>query len=352
MTATPCPLSVLDLTPVSEGSDAVQALRNSIDLAQQAEALGYHRYWLAEHHNTPGMASSAPEVLIGQIAARTRSIRVGSGGIMLPNHSSLRVAETFRVLEALHPGRIDLGIGRAPGTDGVTAAALRRTDGAVAPDDFPGQMYELLGYAGEGFPAGHPFSRVHAEPRDVPLPPLWLLGSSEYGAHAAATLGTGFAFARYLNPRNAPAICAAYRAGFTPSARRDRPHLILALSVICAGDEEEARAHAMSGALALVRMRQGRPAPLPSPEAAAAHRFTPEEQDQVRRYLRAQVLGAPREVVSQIADLVAECGADEVMVMTGVHDHAARVESYRLLARAWHRQGARAAAGAPSTFVQ
>ncbi|MEQ9093539.1 MAG: LLM class flavin-dependent oxidoreductase [Miltoncostaeaceae bacterium] len=329
------PLSVLDLSPVPAGLDAPAALRNTLDLAARVEEMGYHRYWVAEHHNTPGMASSAPEVMIGQIAARTGHIRVGAGGIMLPNHSSLRIAETFRVLEALYPGRIDLGIGRAPGTDGITAAALRRTDGPVAPEDFPGQMYELLGYAGEGFPEGHPFARVNAEPRDVALPPVWLLGSSEYGAQAAAALGAGFAFARYLNPRDAAAICHAYRDAFTPSGRSASPRVILGLSVICAEDEDRARALAMSGALALVRMRQGRPAPMPSPEDAAAHDFTPAEADQVRRYLRAQVLGDPASVAAQIAVLAGQCAADEVMVMTGVHDHGARVESYRLLSQAW-----------------
>lgn len=340
MSRDPLPLGVLDLSPVPSGRSGADALRNTLDLAVAAEGWGYGRYWLAEHHNTPGMASSAPEVMIGQVAAATRRMRVGAGGVMLPNHSALRVAETFRVLEALYPGRIDLGIGRAPGADGVTAAALRRTDGAVAPEDFPGQMYELLGYAGEGFPAGHPFASVHAEPRDVPLPPIWMLASSGYGARAAATLGVGLAFARYLNPRHAAQITRAYRDEFAPSAALDRPRLILAVSVICAESSERADELVMSGALGLLRMRQGRPAPLPAPEEALAHRYTDDEQDQVRRYLRAQVIGEPDEVCAQLRALADETGADELMVMTTIHDHAERRCSYELLARAWSRVGA------------
>ena len=329
------PLSVLDLSPVPSGSTSAQALRNTIDLAQAADSWGYRRYWLAEHHNTSGLASSAPEVMIGQVAAATSRIRVGAGGVMLPNHSSLRIAETFRVLEALYPGRIDLGIGRAPGTDGVTAAALRRTGGGVAADDFPGQMYELLAHAGEGFPAGHPFESVHAEPRDVPLPPIWMLASSEYGGQAAAALGVGLAFARYLNPRNAARIARDYRAAFSPAGGRTAPHVILAVSVVCADHEARARELVMSGALSTMRMRQGRPAPLPTPEEAAAHVFGEREQDRVRRYLRAQVVGDPAAVCAQLRELVEECAADEIMVMTAIHDHGERRRSYELLARAW-----------------
>jgi luciferase family oxidoreductase group 1 len=336
----PLPLGVLDLTPVPSGSTGADALRNTLDLARAADSWGYSRYWLAEHHNTPGMASSAPEVMIGQVAAATERIRGGAGGVMLPNHSALRVAETFRVLEALHPGRIDLGIGRAPGTDGVTAAALRRTDGPVAPEDFPGQMYELLGYAGEGFPQGHPFASVSAEPRDVPLPPIWMLASSSYGARAAATLGLGLAFARYLNPRHAAQITRAYREEFTPSAGSAGPRVILAVSVICADSAERAGELVMSGALGLLRMRQGRPAPLPTPEEALAHRYIDDEQDQVRRYLRAQVTGEPDEVCAQLRALAGECAADELMVMTTIHDHGERLRSYELLARTWARVGA------------
>jgi luciferase family oxidoreductase group 1 len=330
----PLPLSVLDLSPVPSGTTSAQALRNTLDLARAAEGWGYARYWLAEHHNIPGLASSAPEVMIGQVAATTARIRVGAGGIMLPNHAALRIAETFRVLEALYPGRIDLGIGRAPGTDGVTALALRGSAGALGAEDFPAQLGELLAYAGEGFPEGHPFASVSALPADVPLPPIWILGSSEYGAQAAAALGVGFAFARHMNPRGAEPVMLAYRESFRPSPAMAEPRAILAISAIAADTPERAEELATSMGLGLVRMRQGRPAPLPSPEEAAAHAYTPHEQDQIRRYRRAQVLGDPRGVRDEILALAERTAADEVMVMTSVHDHGERLRSYELIAEA------------------
>lgn len=332
----PLPLSVLDLTPVPAGASGRRALENSVDLARAAEGWGYRRHWLAEHHNLPGMASSAPEILIGRIAAATERIRVGSGGIMLPNHSALHVAETFKVLEALHPGRIDLGIGRAPGTDGLTAMALRRSGEPPGADDFPAQLMDLVHLGGGDLPPDHPFHGVRAEPVDVPLPPLWMLGSSDYGARVAAALGTGFAFARHMNPRGAEEAMAAYRDGFRPSAERPRPYAILAVSAVCADDGERARELAMSLALGVVRMRSGRPGPLPSPEEALAHDYSPHEQEQVRRYMRAQVLGGPAEVAEQFRALAAATGADEVMVMTSVHDHGARLASYERIAAAVH----------------
>jgi luciferase family oxidoreductase group 1 len=340
----PLPLSVLDLTPVPSGSTSGEALRNTIDLAQAAEGWGYRRYWLAEHHNTPGLASSAPEVLIGHVAAATTRIRVGSGGIMLPNHSALHVVEAFRVLEALHPGRIDLGIGRAPGTDGITAAALRGS-AALGAEDFPAQLGELLAYGGEGFPGGHPFESVRAIPADVPLPPLWILGSSEYGAQAAAALGVGFAFARHLNPRGAEAIMRHYRDAFRPSPEMAEPTAILAISAIAAETAERAEELATSMGLGLVRMRQGRPIPLPSPEEAAAVRYTPHEQDQIRRYRRAQVLGDAEGVREVILELAEATAADEVMVMTSVHDHGERRRSYELIAGALTPAGVTPAVG-------
>jgi luciferase family oxidoreductase group 1 len=330
----PLPLSVLDLTPVPSGSTSAQALRNTIELARAAEGWGYARYWLAEHHNAPGLASSSPEVMIGQVAAATARIRVGAGGIMLPNHAALHVAEAFRVLEALYPGRIDLGIGRAPGTDAVAAAALRRGAPAGA-NDFPAQLGELLAYGGEGFPVGHPYASVAAIPADVPLPPIWILGSSDYGAQVAAALGVGFAFARHLNPRGAEAVVQAYRDAFRPSARMPDPTVILAVSAIAAGAPERAERLATSMGLGLVRMRQGRPTALPSPEEAAAHRYTPGEQDQIRRYRRAQVLGDAEGVRDEILSLAGATGADEVMVMTMIHDHAERLRSYELIAAAF-----------------
>lgn len=324
------PASVLDLTPVPAGAGARQALANTTALAIAAEAAGYHRYWLAEHHNSPTMACPSPEVMIAHVAAATSTIRVGSGGIMLPNHSPLRIAEAFRLLEALHPGRIDLGIGRAPGTDGVTAYALRRA--AAGAEDFPQQMAELLAYTETGFPEDHPFARVAAEPREVPLPPIWILGSSEYGAQVAALLGVGFAFARHLNPRGAVDAIALYRERFVETGRTDGPRVILATSAICADTAARADELAASMALGVIRLRTGRPAPLPSPEEALAYPYDEGELDQVRRYRRAQVTGTPDEVAQQLEELVSTTGADELMLMGMIHSHAERVHSYRLIA--------------------
>jgi len=326
------PTSILDLTPVPAGVGARGAIQNSIALAQSAESFGYHRYWVAEHHNSPTMACPSPELMIAHIACATSSIRVGSGGVMLPNHSPLRVAEAFRVLEALHPGRIDLGLGRAPGTDGLTAYALRR--GAGAAEEFPQQLAELLAYTETGFPSDHPFAGIVAEPREVPLPPIWILGSSEYGAQVAGVLGVGFAFARHLNPRGAAAAIARYREGFQPTGRLAAPRVILATSAICADTTQRAHDLAASMALGVIRLRSGRPAPLPTPEEALAYDYDAGELDQVRRYRRAQVVGTPEEVRDELAELVRQTGADELMLMAMVHSHQERVHSYRLVAEA------------------
>ncbi len=324
------PISILDLTPVPSGTSADQAIRNSLDLARHADRWGYTRYWVAEHHNTPGMACPAPEVMVGQIAAATGRIRVGSGGVMLPNHSALHVAESFRLLEALYPGRIDLGIGRAPGTDPVTAFALRRA--RVDGSEFPDQLAELFAFAGDGFPDDHPFHAVAAEPAEIALPPVWILGSSDFGAQVAAAFGLGFAFARHLNPRGAAAALDSYRERFRPSPRLAAPATILTVSAVAAPTEERADELALSLGLGVIRMRAGRPGKLPTPQEAAAHDWTPDEQDQLRRYRRAQVLGTPDAVAAGITDLARETGADEVMIMTSVHDHDERLASYGSIA--------------------
>lgn len=325
------PLSILDLAPVSDGMSPGDAARNTLDLARRADALGYHRYWLAEHHNTPGMACPSPALMIGHVAQVTSRIRVGAGGIMLPNHSPLHVAENFRLLEALHPGRIDLGLGRAPGTDQITAHALRRGQNS---QEFPQQLAELFAFTGDGFPDDHPYRHVQAEPSEVPLPPVWILGSSEYGAAVAAAYGLGFAFARHLNPRGAVEIMRSYRDGFRPSAELSAPRSILAVGAVAAADTDEATSLAMSMGLGVVRMRQGRPSKLPSPQTAAAHVWTDAESDQLRRYLRAHILGSGSQVVDQLARLADETAADEVMVMTSVFDHEARCRSYEAIATA------------------
>ena len=227
-------LSVLDVMPIAAGSTARQAIANTVDLAQLADRLGFTRYWLAEHHNAAGMASSSPELMIAHLADHTSTIRVGSGGVMLPNHSALRVAEQFRVLETLHPGRIDLGIGRAPGTDRETARVLRRSADIDGPDTFPEQLGELLAFLGDGFGPGHPLHHVRAIPTDVEMVPMWLLSSSGYSAQAAGQLGLGFAWAHHINPAGAAAAIAAYREAFVPGPGFPDPSPIMAISVVCA----------------------------------------------------------------------------------------------------------------------
>ncbi len=325
-------LSVLDVSPVSSGSNSAWALRNTLDLAQLADRLGYQRYWLAEHHNLPSIASSAPEVMIGHVANETERIRVGAGGIMLPNHAPLKVAETFRVLEALHPGRVDLGIGRAPGTDPVTATALRRSRDGLGAEDFPQQFGELLAFAGEGFPEDHPFRSVVAMPSGVRLPPIWLLGSSGYSAQAAGEMGLGYAFASHFSPEDPAPAMRAYRQGFEPSEDFERPSAVLAVAVICGETDEHAQKLASSMELAWVRMRSGKPGPLPSPEEATNYSYTPAERGLAEAYRSMQVAGDPRTVRARIEELAERTAADEVMVTTNVYDHAERLRSYERLA--------------------
>src|SRR6476619_3268495 len=233
------PLSILALSPVSAGSSGAVALRNSLDLARLGDELGFTRYWVAEHHNLPSIASSAPEIMIGQIAAITTRIRVGSGGVMLPNHAPLMVAERFKVLEALFPGRIDLGLGRAPGTDPVTSYALRRRQDAGGDDDFLERLQELLLFESTAFPEGHPFRSVRAMPQDVALPPIWLLGSSGYSAQLAAVLSAGFSFAHHFADHDPVAAMLSYRDQFKPSPARQAPYAILACAAVCADSEAE-----------------------------------------------------------------------------------------------------------------
>jgi len=324
------PLSVLDLAPVAEGATPGDALRNSLDLAPRVERLGYARYWVAEHHNMPGIASSAPAVLLAHLASVTSTIRVGSGGVMLPNHSSLVVAEQFGMLEALHPGRIDLGIGRAPGTDQLTALALRRAHTSV--DDFPEQLIELFGYFDGRWPTNHPFRAITATPGLGQRPAIWMLGSSTYGAQAAGVLGLPYSFAHHFSSANTDAAVATYRASFRPGGAIERPYLMLGVSVLCAESEERARWLAAPGALSFLRLRSGTPGRFPTPEEAAAHEFTPLEQAMLKERRGSQIVGDPGAVRTGLAELVERTGADELMITTAVHAHADRVRSYELIA--------------------
>jgi luciferase family oxidoreductase group 1 len=330
------PISVLDLSPVSAGSSESEALRETIELARRAEELGYHRYWLAEHHGGAMVASSSPELMIGQVAAATQRIRVGSGGVMLPNHSALRVAEQFKVLSALFPERIDLGIGRAPGTDQMTALALRRSRQAMAGDDFPEQLVELLAFSGERpWPEGHPFTQVRAAPFEAPLPPIYLLGSSDFSAQVAAASGLGFAFAAHINPPMAVDALRIYRERFVPAAEGGQPYAILATAVIVAEDDARADEIAAPSRVAFRRLRAGRPTPLPTiPEALAEEGGTP------RGPSDRMVVGSPEIVRDRLDEMLGQTGADELMAMTNVHGFEDRVRSYELLASTFHLEGA------------
>ena len=329
------PFSILDLAPIVEGGTAACALQNTLDFARHAERYGYHRYWLAEHHNIPGVASAATAVLIAHVAGGTRSIRVGSGGVMLPNHAPLMVAERFKVLEALFPGRIDLGLGRAPGTDPVTSYALRRRQQGFGEDDFLERFQELLLFENNAFPQSHPFRSVRAMPQDVALPPIWLLGSSGYSAQLAATVGTGFSFAHHFADHDAAAVMARYRDGFKPSSARKTPYAILACAAVCADSEAEAERLASTIDLNFVRRSRGEYAPLASPEEAAAYPYSPAERALIARNRSRVFVGTKATVLERLSPLISATKADEVMITTMVHDHAARRRSYELLAEAF-----------------
>ena len=324
------PLSVLDLSPVVEGGDVRQALDNSLDLARNAERLGYRRFWLAEHHNMPGVASAATSVVIGHVAAGTRTIRVGAGGIMLPNHAPLVIAEQFGTLEALFPGRIDLGLGRAPGSDQLTARALRRTlVGDV--DRFPQDVIELMSY----FQPARPGQPVQAVPGAGLAVPVWILGSSLFGAQLAAALGLPFAFASHFAPAQMEEACAIYRARFEPSAQLDKPHVMLGLNVVGAETEAEARFLFTSLQQAFLNLRTGRPGRLPPPVDDIEARFAASGlSPDMQGALATAVVGDRRQVREGLEAFIARATPDEIMVTAQVYDHAARVRSFEIAAAA------------------
>ena len=323
------PLSILDLAPVSTGMTAGEALNNSLELAVAGERLGFHRFWLAEHHNMPGVASSSPEILIGQAARMTSRIRVGSGGVMLPNHAPLKVAESFLTLEALFPGRIDLGIGRAPGSDPRTASAFRRAQ--TAGTELPEMLDDLHAFAGGGFPEGHPFQNVAAVPIGVALPPVWLLGSSDYSARLAGQRGLGFVFAHHINPHGAELAMQIYRDNFIPSAQLPVSQAIITTSAICADTDAEADLLASSFDLAWLRLAAGRPTQFPSVAEAQAYPYTARERMMVQDTRARLIAGSPQTVRTGLCALAGQTGADEIMVTTMVHGHAERLHSYALL---------------------
>ncbi|MCW2616698.1 MAG: alkanal monooxygenase [Frankiales bacterium] len=323
------PMSVLDLSPVPSGGSSRQALADTVALAQEAERLGMTRFWVAEHHGMPGVASSAPAVLIGAIAAATSTIRVGSGGVMLPNHAPMVVAEQFGTLEALHPGRIDLGLGRAPGTDPATASALRR--GASA-DDFPQELLALRSFFDGRWADGHPWAGLHAVPALGNGPALWLLGSSGYSAQVAGLLGLPFAFAHHFAPQGTLQALELYRSRFRPSEVLAEPYAMLCASVVLAEDDDRAHDLAVPSALSFLRLRTGTPGVLASVDEALAHPYSAAERAFVEDRIAQQAVGGPVTVRRHLDDLLAATEVDELMVTTMVHDPADRLASFRALA--------------------
>ena len=322
------PYSILDLAPVCEGSDAAQAFRNSLDLARHAEALGYTRFWLAEHHNMPGIASAATSVLIGHVAGGTRTIRVGAGGVMLPNHSPLQVAEQFGTLASLYPGRIDLGLGRAPGTDQATARALRRYfDGA---EEFPRDVQEVLHY----FEPAQPGQAVRAVPGAGLDVPVWILGSSLFGAQLAAALGLPYAFASHFAPDAMDQALATYRQKFRPSEYRQTPHAMLGLNVVAAETDAEARRLFTTAQQSFVNLRRGKPGLIPPPIDDIEAYWQPQEKAGVAQALACSVVGGPETVKRGIAEFIGRHQPDELMLVANVYDHDARLRSFEIAAQA------------------
>jgi luciferase family oxidoreductase group 1 len=338
----PVPLSLLDLATVGAGHTATDAFHTSVRLARLAERRGFTRHWVAEHHSMPGVASTAPAVILAHLAAHTTRLRLGSGGVMLPNHAPLAVAEQFGTLEALAPGRVDLGLGRAPGTDGGTAAALRRSESPRPDaDDFPQQLLELTRFLDDDFPPGHRYrGRVHAVPGPVQggdgaRPPVWLLGSSGFSARLAGELGLPFAFAHHFSAANTLPALDLYRKTFRPSQALSEPYALIGVSALAADEEREAHRQVLTGALSMLRLRTGRPGLVPTPEEAEAYSFSAVEGDFVDSWLGNVVYGTAGAVRDGLDALAKRTGADELMLTANAHTPRARVRSYELIADAY-----------------
>jgi luciferase family oxidoreductase group 1 len=337
------PISVLDLSPIVAGGTATQALRNTLDLARHAERWGYRRYWLAEHHNMTGIASAATSVVIGYVAGGTETIRVGAGGIMLPNHAPLVIAEQFGTLEALYPGRIDLGLGRAPGSDQITARALRRNLSGDA-EAFPQDVLELMAYLRPAEP-GQPVQAVPGAGTHVPI---WILGSSLFGAQLAAAMGLPYAFASHFAPAQMMEAIELYRRRFRPSDQLERPYVMLGVNVFAADTDEDARVLLTSLQQAFVNLRRGRPGPLPPPVEGYESRLSPQERAGLQQALTCTIVGTPETVRRGLKDFIARTGADELMVTAMIFEHGARLRSYQITAEA-HADLARAGQSSSAT---
>jgi luciferase family oxidoreductase group 1 len=326
-------LSVLDQSPIRAGATPAEAIAESIELAKACERWGYHRYWVAEHHSSEGLAGAAPEILATRLAAATSTMRIGTGGVMLSHYSPLKVAEQFRMLETLYPGRIDLGIGRAPGSDYVTARALAQGPGALGIEEFPRQIQDLLAYLRDAIPHGHPFAGVSAQPRGGTMPEVWLLGSSDQSALYAAYFGCAFSFAHFITERMGPEIVAAYRREFRPSIWYQEPEASIGISVMCAESEAEADRLAKSRDLSRLRMEQGVFGPVPSVEEAETHQYSQQERSRIAFNRERQVIGTPAQCKEKLLAYGQRYEVDEFVVVTITHDPAARLRSYELLAR-------------------
>ena len=327
-------LSVLDQIPIRAGGTAAEAIANTFTLAELADRLGYERYWLAEHHNTTSLACPAPEVMIPQVAARTTRIRVGSGGVMLTHYSALKVAELFHVIEALHPGRIDLGVGRAPGSDGRTARALAHGPGALGIEQYPEQLLDLYGYLSGDMPAEHPFREVRVMPQGVGMPELWLLGSSTVSGAYAAELGWGLSFAQFISPEGGEAVVRNYRERFQPSPVLAEPRANLGVSVTCAETEEEAKDLSWSRWCWRIMSNRGLGGGIPSVQDARAFPYNERELEYVQYMQGLSIYGTPQQCLSKLEALSATYDVDEFVVLTITYDAAARRRSYELLAQA------------------
>ena len=328
-------LSVLDQSPIRSGSTAAAAIRETIELAQACERLGYRRYWLAEHHSSAGLAGSAPEVLIAAVAAHTSTIRVGSGGVMLPHYSAYKVAEAFRVLETLYPGRIDLGLGRAPGSDHITALALKPETRHFGADEFPQQLMDLQGWLAGRLPQGHPFESVVAQPAGPTVPEIWMLGSSDGGAAYAAHFGVPFSFAQFIAGASGAEVVKAYRQFYKPSERYPAPRASAAIFVIAAETEAEAEYLGASRRLWLLRHARGHLGAYPSPDEALAQEYSSAELNYIRQQSGRSIIGSIGQVKQRLEMMAAEYEVDELVVVTITHDPVARRRSYELLAEAF-----------------
>lgn len=321
------PFSILDLSPITEGSTAAESFRHTLDIAQHGEQWGYNRYWMAEHHGMPGIASAATAVLIGHVAAGTSTIRVGAGGIMLPNHSPLVIAEQFGTLESLFPGRIDLGLGRAPGSDQITARALRRNLASDA-DEFPRDVVELMDYLSD-----EPRQAVQAVPGKGLNVPIWILGSSLFGAQLAAALGLPYSFASHFAPQQMMQAIQLYRSTFKPSERLQKPYVMLGFNVFAADTDEQAQFLATSWQQSFVNLRSGRPSRLPPPEKGYLDKIGPQAQELLQHVLSCSAIGAPDTVAIQLQAFLDKTGADELMITSNMFDHTARLRSYEITAQ-------------------